>query len=87
MEELFTIEEAGAYLKVARPTLYKYMERGVGGVKLGYVYVGGERRIPRSAIEAFIKASTDRQKIDSGDTMEDNILIPGLAAEPEYSLT
>lgn len=58
MEELFTIKEACAYLKVRRPTLYKYMERGVRGVKLAYINVGGTRRIPKSAIDAFIAAST-----------------------------
>lgn len=86
MDELFTIEEAGTYLKVARPTLYKYMDRGVGGVKLGYVYVGGERRIPKAAIEEFIRASTARQqRIDDGDTMGSNLLIPGLVAPSELA--
>lgn len=79
MEELFTVEEAAEYLRVARQTMYKYMERGVKGVKLGYVYVGGERRITKSAIEAFIKASTDRNLAGSG-TIESESRTHGLAA-------
>lgn len=79
MERLFTVEEAAEYLRVARQTLYKYMERGVKGVKLGYIYVGGERRITQGAIEAFIKASTDRQVAES-DTIEDAMQSPSLVA-------
>lgn len=84
MEQLFTVEEAAEYLRVARQTLYKYMGRGVGGVKLSYTYVGGERRITRSAIEAFIKASTDRQ-VGDGGTIESEIDIPNHTAIGELA--
>jgi excisionase family DNA binding protein len=58
METLYTIKEACAYLKVKRPTLYKYMDRGVRGVRLAYINVGGTRRIMQSALDAFIREST-----------------------------
>lgn len=80
MERLYTVEEASEVLRVARQTMYKYMDRGVKGVKLGFVYVGGERRITQGAIDAFIKASTDAQ-VAKNDTIESEILNPSLAAE------
>lgn len=80
MERLYTVEEASEVLRVARQTMYKYMDRGVKGVKLGFVYVGGERRITQGAIDAFIKESTAAQ-IAPDDTIEANIRTPG-HAEP-----
>lgn len=58
MEQLLTVKEACAYLKVARPTLYKYMDRGVRGVRLAYINVGATRRIRQSALDTFIAEST-----------------------------
>lgn len=79
MERLYTVEEAAEVLRVARQTMYKYMDRGVKGVKLGYVYVGGERRITQGAIDAFIKASTAAQ-VAPDDTIDTHINTPGHAA-------
>jgi excisionase family DNA binding protein len=58
METLYTVHEAAEYLKVKNPTMYKYMDRGIRGVRLAYINVGGTRRIRQSAIDAFIVAST-----------------------------
>lgn len=80
MERLYTVEEASEVLRVARQTMYKYMERGVKGVKLGFVYVGGERRITQSAIDAFIRESTAAQ-IAPDDTIDAQIRTSG-HAEP-----
>ena len=79
MEELLTIEEAGRYLKVKKPTLYKYMDRGVRGVRLAYVNVGGTRRITRGAIEAFVRDSTEAGRIADSGTIEQT-KSPSLAA-------
>jgi excisionase family DNA binding protein len=79
MERLYTVEEAAEALRVARQTMYKYMDRGVKGVKLGYVYVGGERRITQGAIDAFIKASTTAQ-VAPDDTIDTQISASGHAA-------
>jgi excisionase family DNA binding protein len=79
MERLYTVEEAGEVLRVARQTMYKYMDRGVKGVKLGFVYVGGERRITQGAIDAFIKASTAAQ-VPSDGTIDTQISASGHGA-------
>lgn len=79
MERLYTVEEASEVLRVARQTMYKYMDRGVKGVKLGFVYVGGERRITQGAIDAFIKESTAAQVAPNG-TIDTQINTSGHAA-------
>lgn len=79
MERLYTVEEAGEALRVARQTMYKYMDRGVKGVKLGFIYVGGERRITQGAIDAFIKESTAAQ-VAPNDTIDTQISASGHGA-------
>lgn len=80
MEQLLTVKEACEYLKIARPTLYKYMDKGVRGVKLAYVNVGGTRRITQSAIDAFIRESTAAGILADSDTIEPESRTPSLAA-------
>lgn len=80
MEQLLTVKEACDYLKVARPTLYKYMDRGVRGVRLGYINVGATRRIPQSAIDAFIRESTRAGEIADSATIEDAMQSPSHVA-------
>jgi len=63
MEQLYTVQEAAVYLKVKNPTMYKYMDRGVRGVKLAFINVGGTRRIKQSAIDTFIRESTAAAEI------------------------
>jgi len=82
MERLYTVEEAAEVLRIARQTMYKYMDRGVKGVKLGYVYVGGERRITQGAIDAFIKASTAAAQVAPDDTIDTQI--DRLAMQPTF---
>ncbi len=81
METLYTIKEACDYLKVKRPTLYKYMDRGVRGVRLAFVNVGATRRITQSALDAFIKESTAAGIIADDDRMDTQIY--RLAMQPE----
>ena len=51
MDEYYTVDEVATLLKVTRATVYNWMRDG----RLGYVVVGDHRRIPRAALEAFIK--------------------------------
>lgn len=82
MEELFTPAEAAEYLKVTKAAIYKWIKEG----KLEVVYVGSDRRITKSAIEAFIQASTESRtgKKPSGTIDDEHIETPvfaGLALE------
>jgi excisionase family DNA binding protein len=81
MERLYTVPEAADVLRVTRAAIYKWIREK----KLGVVYVGSERRITQSAIDAFIKESTDR-RLAGGDTMDDESQIPGRAASLEPAL-
>jgi len=78
-EVYYTIPEVAKRLKVTPQAIYKWIREG----RLAPVYVGSDRRITESAIIAFVRQSTDRQRIDSEDKMGDDILIPGLAAQTE----
>lgn len=72
MQKLYTVEEAAEALRVKRQAIYKYMNRGYKGVRLGFVMVGGERRVTQAQIDAFIKASTAvAGGIVNDDTIED----------------
>ncbi len=54
-DEMYTVAEVARYFKVTTAAVYKWMTQG----KLAYIKVGNDRRVTRSAIEAFIKTSTD----------------------------
>lgn len=60
-EEYFTIPEVAKKLKVTRAAVYKWIAQG----KLKVVYVGADRRITGSAIESFVKLSTESRADDS----------------------
>jgi excisionase family DNA binding protein len=76
MEPLYTVQEAADYLKVKIPTMYKYMDRGIRGVRLAFVNVGGTRRIRQSAIDAFIADSTQRgEERDAAPDRENHAFI------------
>ncbi len=51
MEQFYTVEEVAAALKVTRQTVYRWMQTGA----LRYVLAGERRRIPQSALDAFLK--------------------------------
>jgi hypothetical protein len=48
--------------------------------RLVAIYVGSDRRVTSSAIEAFIKASTESRQSEDSDKMETQITAPGQAA-------
>jgi hypothetical protein len=59
-EHLLSITEA-AKIFPGRPhhaTLWRYVLRGVGGIKLDSCKIGGKRRTSREAIERFVERST-----------------------------
>lgn len=51
MEQFYTVEEVAKALRVTRQTIYRWMQSGA----LRYVLVGERRRIPHSALSAFIR--------------------------------
>jgi hypothetical protein len=60
-EKLISIGEAPAYYPGKRPhiaTVHRHYLRGVRGVKLGTVLVGGRRYTSQEEIERFIAATT-----------------------------
>ena len=78
-ERLYTIPEAATKLRVKRDAIYKWIREG----RLDYVVVGSQRRITSSAIDAFIKASTEAEKArlaDSGTIEELPMQSPSRAA-------
>ena len=51
MEDYYTIEEVAQKLRVNRVTIYRWMQSGT----LRYVMAGERRRIPQSALDAFLR--------------------------------
>ena len=51
MEQFYTVKEVAVTLKVTRQTIYRWMQSG----GLRYVLAGDRRRIPQSALDAFLK--------------------------------
>jgi excisionase family DNA binding protein len=52
-DTVYSVGEVSSMFKVTRKAVYDWMSEG----KLAYFYVGGQRRIPREAIYAFLEAS------------------------------
>ena len=50
-ERFYTIDQVAELFSVTRAAVYKWMKAG----QLKYVYVGALRRIPQSALNAFIR--------------------------------
>lgn len=73
-EEYFKIEEVAARFKVGKAAVNKWLRQG----KLGYVVVGGERRVPTSALTRFIEDSTREY--------EEKRVTPGLITVPMVSV-
>lgn len=54
MEQLLTVKEAAAQLKLSRPSVYRLMKRG----ELKSVKLGGARRIPQRELERLVDRKT-----------------------------
>ena len=50
-ERFYTIDQVAELFSVTRAAVYKWMKAG----QLKYVFVGAHRRIPQSALSAFIR--------------------------------
>jgi excisionase family DNA binding protein len=72
-ERFYTIDQVAELFLVTRAAVYKWMKSG----QLKYVLVGSHRRIPQSAINAFIKEGKP-DEVTEGDA--EGITIPGLIA-------
>ena len=52
-------------------TVYRWMDRGAGGVRLDFLKVGGRKRmIPRADLEGFVRALTRRERRDDAGPAE-----------------
>jgi excisionase family DNA binding protein len=60
-EPLYTPTEVAEYLKVTRQAVYKWMKQG----RLGFVLVGADRRVPESALTAFIRSGNTSSEGDA----------------------
>jgi excisionase family DNA binding protein len=73
-ERFYTIDQVAETFSVTRAAVYKWMKAG----QLKYVLVGAHRRIPQSAINAFIKEGKPEEDRQIQETQRD-IKVPGLA--------
>lgn len=74
--EYFTIPEVAKKLKVTRAAVYKWIREG----KIETVAVGSDQRITSTAIEAFVKASTESRQAKDSAKMHEDTLSPSHAA-------
>ena len=70
-ERFYTIDQVAELFTVTRAAVYKWMKAG----QLKYVLVGAHRRIPQSALSAFIKEGRPEEVAE--ETQRD-IRVPGL---------
>ncbi len=70
-ERFYTIDQVAELFNVTRAAVYKWMKSG----ELKYVVVGAHRRIPQSALNAFIKEG----KPEEAESSEE-MFSPALAA-------
>ena len=73
-ERFYTIDQVAETFSVTRAAVYKWMKTG----QLRYVLVGAHRRIPQSAINAFIKEGRPEEDQNVEETQRD-IKVPGYA--------
>lgn len=60
-EAYYTVEEVSNLFRVTKAAVWKWMREG----KLGYVWIGSEKRIPASAVKEFVRpgeSDKDNQK-------------------------
>ncbi len=70
-ERFYTIDQVAELFSVTRAAVYKWMKAG----QLKYVLVGAHRRIPQSALNAFIREGKPEEVGEAED-----ILSPALIA-------
>ncbi len=60
-EQMYTIKEAAAYLKVSEPTLYRWMKEG----SLSFFKVGGSTRFSRDGLDALFEKTTGTREVEA----------------------
>jgi excisionase family DNA binding protein len=68
-DEVYTVGEVASLFKVTKKAVYDWMSEG----KLVYFYVGGQRRITKEAILAFL-ASSEEAGRHRGENAEESFL-------------
>jgi uncharacterized protein DUF1580 len=74
-EQVLTIAEASKVLararagrKPHRSTLYRWMQRGIGGVRLEFALLGGTRVTSKEAVQRFVDRRSDGPRAGSAPT-------------------
>ena len=74
-QEYFTIPEVAGQLKVTPAAIRKWIAQG----RIEVVYVGSDRRITRTAVEAFVRNSTAASKARRSGVQSNERQTPKLA--------
>ncbi len=69
-ERFYTIDQVAELFSVTRAAVYKWMKSG----ELKYVLVGAHRRIPQSALNAFIKEGRPEEAESSEELISPALL-------------
>lgn len=77
-KDFYTIKEVAAMFDVTLPTVYDWMNRR----GLRWVRIGARRRIPRDAIEAFLKAGSDEAASEEYNPKDIRTPMSALAMNP-----
>lgn len=95
--DLFTVTEAAAVLRIGRTTAYELVRRDFdsgGGEGLGVVRLGGQFRIPRTALERIVGGPltwplNEDESAPSGDEEASAVVVPlrSSAASPKQART
>lgn len=72
MERYYSINEIAEMFSVTRTAVYDWMNAG----KLDFVVAGARRRIPQSALDAFLQTGTRAAKLEITEKNETPGLVP-----------
>lgn len=72
-EQVLTAEEAAAYLRLSETTVYRLLDRG----ELPGRKVGGQWRILRSALEAYLAATVAPEHPEPDSAASEEAAAPG----------
>jgi len=61
MPLLLTVEEAAKELRLGRARMYELLSSG----EVTSVKIGASRRVPREAVETYVRQLVERQKADA----------------------
>lgn len=64
-QDVFTVDEAAEFLRVSRPTIYRWMREGLLHY---YMLPGASRRIKREDLERLLKPGSPEDESDETDS-------------------